>query len=129
MGAIFRFVVDWGLGTDRAAVMTGCRNGVGVKLKALNNKMIQVDCVAHGLNLAASQASKQIQYMEDYRWYIQILYRFYSDSEVRYTKLKDLQQLLHARIQQVPEGTTFRWLSVESAVKMIYQNYDAIVVA
>ena len=35
-----------GLGTDGAAVMTGCRNGVGMKLKQLNDKMVQVHCVA-----------------------------------------------------------------------------------
>ena len=88
--------------------MVGYRNGVGVKMKALNNKLLQVHCVAHWLNLAASQASNNIQYLEDYRRYIQILYIFYSDSEVRYTKLRDLQQLLHGRVQQVPEGTTVR---------------------
>ena len=71
-----------GLGTDGAAVMTGCRNGVGMKLKQLNDKMVQVHCVAHRLNLAASQASNEIKYMEDYRRYIQTLHRYYSDSEV-----------------------------------------------
>ncbi|XP_067031378.1 uncharacterized protein C17orf113-like [Acropora muricata] len=49
-----------GLGTDGAAVMTGRHNGLGVKLKQLNNILIQVHCVAHRLNLAASQASKDI---------------------------------------------------------------------
>ena len=41
--------------------MIGCRNSVDVKLKALNNKLLQVLCVAHRLNLAASQASNNIQ--------------------------------------------------------------------
>ena len=39
--------------TDGAAVVTGCHNGLGVKLKQLNNILIQVHCVAHRLNLAA----------------------------------------------------------------------------
>ena len=42
-----------GLGTDGAAVMTG-HHGLGVKLKQLNNNLIEVHCVAHRLNLAAS---------------------------------------------------------------------------
>lgn len=54
-----------GLGTDRAAVMTGRHNGLGVKLKQLSNILIQVHCVAHRLNLAASQASKDIDYRDD----------------------------------------------------------------
>ena len=116
-----------GLGTDGAAVMVGCRNGLGVRLKELNNKMVQVHCVAHRLNLAVSQAGKSIDYMQDYHMYIQTLYRFFSDSQVRYDKLRDLQTLLHGEVKQVPEGTSVRWLSVESAVKMIYEHYDALV--
>ena len=45
--------------------MVGCRNGVDVKLKALNNKLLQVHCIAHRLKLAASQASNNVQYLED----------------------------------------------------------------
>lgn len=118
-----------GLGTDGAAVMVGCRNGLGVKLKEKNDKLLQVHCIAHRLNLAASQASKGIDYMQDYHRYIQQLYRFYSDSQVRYDKLRELQTLLHGEVKQVPEGTSVRWLSVESAVKMIFDNYDAILMS
>ncbi|KAJ8303281.1 hypothetical protein KUTeg_019677 [Tegillarca granosa] len=108
------------LGTDGASVMVGCRNGLGVKMKTeYNNKLVQVHCVAHRLNLAASQVSTGIPYMEDYKRYIQLLYKFYSDSSVRYDKLRELQTLLHGKVKQVPEGTSVRWLSVESAVKMI----------
>lgn len=91
--------------------------------------MVQVQCVDHRLNLAASQASNEIKYMADYRRYILTLHRYYSDSEVRYTQLKELQQLLHGKTQQVPEGTTVRWLSVESAVKMIYKHFDSIIMS
>ncbi|XP_045172073.2 zinc finger protein 862-like [Mercenaria mercenaria] len=118
-----------GLGTDGAAVMVGCRNSVGMKLKEYNRMMTQVHCVAHRLNLAASQAGKGIQYMEEYRTYIQTLYRFYADSSVRYDKLKDLQQMLHGKVKQVPEGTSVRWLSLEAAVKMIYEYFDSIVMS
>ena len=118
-----------GLGTDGAAVMVGCKNGLGQKLKDKNKLLVQVHCVAHRLNLAASQAGKGIQYMEDYHRYIQILYRFFSDSQVRYDKLRELQSILHGSVKQIPEGTSVRWLSVESAVKMIYSHYDAIILS
>ena len=118
-----------GLGTDGAAVMVGCRGGLGVKLKEKNNMLIQVHCIAHRLNLAASQASSGIPYMQDYHRYIQLLYHFFSDSQVRYDKLRELQTLLHGEVKQVPEGTSVRWLSVESAVKMIFGHFDAIVLA
>jgi len=41
-----------GLGTDGAAVMIGCRNGVGVKLKEHTNMMVQVHCVTHTTSLS-----------------------------------------------------------------------------
>lgn len=47
----------------------------------------------------------------------------------RYDKLRELQSLLHGEVKQVPEGTSVRWLSVESAVKMIYKFYDSIVMS
>ncbi|XP_033725145.1 zinc finger protein 862-like [Pecten maximus] len=109
-----------GLGTDGASVMIGCKNGLGVKLKAKNEELVQVHCVAHRLNLAASQAGKGIPYLEDYKTFIHSLYKFYNDSSFRYDKLRELQELLHGKAKQVPEGTSVRWLSVEAAVKMIY---------
>ena len=51
-----------GLGTDGASVMTGRLNGLGAKLKRRNPKLTQVHCVAHRLNLAASQAGKDINF-------------------------------------------------------------------
>ncbi|XP_067022911.1 uncharacterized protein C17orf113-like [Acropora muricata] len=106
-----------GLGTDGAAVMTGRHNGLGVKLKQLNNILIQVHCLAHRLNLAASQASKDIDYLERYRGQINSIYKFYSNSSVRYDKLKEIQQLLHGKVKQVVEPSSVRWLSVEACVK------------
>jgi len=96
-----------GLGTDGASVMVGCHNGVGAKLKEKNEKLVQVHCIAYRLNQAASQASKNINYMQDYH--------------------RELQTLLHGVAKQVPEGTSVRWLWVESAVKMIFEHFDAII--
>ena len=62
-----------GLGTDGAAVMTGRLNGLGAKLRRRNSKLIQVHCVAHRLNLAASQAGRAIEYCQQYHCNIQSL--------------------------------------------------------
>ena len=118
-----------GLGTDGAAVMTGRLNGLGVKLKQLNNILIQVHCVAHRLNLAASQASKDIDYLGQYRECINSIYKFYSNSSVRYDKLKEIQQLMHGKVKQVVEPSSVRWLSVEACVKMIFEYFDSLVMS
>ena len=118
-----------GLGTDGAAVMTGRHNGLGVKLKQLNNILIQVQCVAHRLNLAASQASKDIDYLEQYKERLSSIYKFYSNSSKRYDKLKEIQQLMHGKVKQVVEPSSVRWLSVAACVKMIIEYYDSLVMS
>ena len=110
-----------GPGTDGAAVMTGRHNGLGVKLKQLNNILIQVHCVA-------SQASKDIDYLEQYKGQINSIYKFYSNSSVRYDKLKEIQKLMHGKVKQVVEPSSVRWLSVEACVKMIFEYFDSLVV-
>ena len=118
-----------GLGTDGAAVMTGRHNGLGVKLKQLNNILIQVHCVAHRLNLAASEASKDIDYLERYKEQIISIYKFYSNSSGRYDKLKEIQQLMHGKVKLAVEPSSVRWLSVEASVKMIFEYFDSLVMS
>ena len=115
-----------GLGTDGAAVMTGRLNGLGARLKRKNNTLTQVHCVAHRLNLAASQAGRDNDYCKKYHEMIHSLYKFYADSSVRYDRLRDLQEILLGKVSQMTEPTSVRWLSVESAVKSIYANYAPI---
>ena len=79
--------------------MTGRHNGLGVRLKQLNNILIQVHCVAHSLNLAASQASKDIDYLEQYKERLSSIYKFYSNSRKRYDELKEIQQLMHGKVK------------------------------
>ena len=116
----------YGLGTDGAAVMTGRLNGLGAKLKRHNPKLTQVHCVAHRLNLAASQAGKDIDYCKKFHEMIHALYRFYSDSSRRYDRLRELQELLNGKATQMTEPTSVRWLSVEAAIKTIYGCYCAV---
>ena len=110
-----------GLGTDGAAVVTGRHNGLGVKLKQLNNILIQVHCVAHRLNLAAS--------LEQYKERLSSIYKFYWNSSKRYDKLKEIQQLMHGKVKQVVEPSSVRWLSVAACVKMIFEYYDSLVMS
>ncbi|RMX47054.1 hypothetical protein pdam_00025373 [Pocillopora damicornis] len=109
--------------------MTGRHNGLGVKLKQLNNILIQVHCVAHRLNLAASQASKDIDYLERYKGQINSIYKFYSNSDVRYDKLREIQQLMHEKVKRVVEPSSVRWLSVKVCVKMIFECFDSLVMS
>ena len=83
----------------------------------------------HRLNLAASQASKDIDYLERYRGQINSIYKFYSNSSVQYDKLKEIQQLMHGKVKQVVEPSSVSWLSVEACVKMIFEYFDSLVMS
>lgn len=118
-----------GLGTDGAAVMIGRHNGIGVKLKQLNNILIQVHCVPHRLNLAASQASKDIDYLEQYKGHMNSIYKFYPNSNVQNDKFKEIQQLMHEKVKQVVEPSSVRWLSLEACVRIIFEYFDSLVMS
>ena len=119
----------FGLCTDGAAVMTGRLNGLGAKLKRRNAEFVQIHCVAHRLNLAVSQAGKSIESCQSYHSKIHSLYDYYTNSQPRYDRLRELQVLLHGKAQQVAEPTSVRWLSVEACVKKVFTSYDAIVMS
>ncbi|XP_064597997.1 zinc finger protein 862-like [Liolophura sinensis] len=118
-----------GLGTDGAAVMTGRHNGLGAKLVRRNKNIVHIRCVAHRLNLAVSQAGKSIEYCKNYHAMIHSLYQFYRDSSVRYDELRQLQTVLNGKAKQIVEPTSVRWLSIESAVKMVLDSYCAIMLS
>ena len=123
------FHTVFGLGTDGASVMTGRLNGLGAKMKRKNKHLIHVHCVAHRLNLAVSQAGRGIEHCKKYHSTIHSLYKFYSDSSVRYDKLRELQNILRGKSKQITEPSSVRWLSVEAAVKMIFESYGPILLS
>ena len=72
--AINAWLVSWeipitkvmGLATAGAAVMTGVRSGVWVKMKQENPRMVHIHCVAHKLALAVSQAAASVRSLKTY---------------------------------------------------------------
>ena len=54
-----------GFGSDGASVMTGRLNGVGVKLKSLNPRIIHIWCAAHRLALVSYWAAKRVPYFNN----------------------------------------------------------------
>lgn len=83
-----------GLGTDQVAVKTGRHNGLGIQLKQSNKIVIQVHRLAHRINFATSQASRDIDYLEWHQGHISSIYKLYSIARMRYVKLKEIQQLI-----------------------------------
>lgn len=83
-----------GLGSDGTPVMLGRLNGVGARLKQLNPFLVQVHCVAHKLALCLSNAAKTVNPVSNYKDTILAVYNYFSNSAVRYNKLREMEQTL-----------------------------------
>ena len=49
--------------SDGAKVMTGQKTGVAARLKQLNSKLLNVQCICHRLSLAFAGASDETTYI------------------------------------------------------------------
>lgn len=87
-----------GLGTDGASVMTGCLNGLAVRLQQVSGKIVAVMwCVAHKL---AHWAAKAEPYLVQYEEIVIGIYNFFQYSAVGYNKLKDLKNLMNQNVKR-----------------------------
>ena len=77
-----------GLGTDVAKVMTGRVNGIAARLKRRQPMLTSIHCVCHRLALAASQAGKNLPFIDKkFKPTLTQLFYFYQNSPVRMSGL------------------------------------------
>ena len=91
------------LGSDRAATMTGCKNGVGVQLRRVNPVTIQFHCAAHKLALCIAQAADSVSLMQKYKDSLRSIYYYFKGSHCRSDKLKAIQDILDSPQLKVKE--------------------------
>lgn len=116
-----------GIGTDGAATMIGCRNGVVTRLKReLMPTAISVHCSAHRLNLASSQASDVVPYVKKFGSILRQLFDFYDNSAVRMAGLQAIQNLVKEKGKLLAPCTT-RWLSIERSVHRLKTCFISVV--
>ena len=98
---IYTAITDWlasvgvninkvsGFGSDGAAVMTGKRTGVGVRLQQINLRIIHIWCTAHRVALVSYWASKRVPYLQKVQEILVNIYNFYEYSAPRYNKIRE----------------------------------------
>lgn len=77
-------------------------------------------CVAHKLALAAGQSCKDITLFNEYQLTLKQIYRSFSNSAVRYNGLRAMMEIFEdedMKYVTLKEQASFRWLSLEGAVK------------
>lgn len=115
------------LGSDGASVMTGKKNGVIALFKSKNDKIIQVHCLAHRLNLATSQAADKVKAMKEFQELLTSIFYFFKHSSVNCEKVKDVQKLLDEPQLKYKEVFSVRWFSFYSALETVFRTWDSLV--
>ncbi|XP_031358443.1 zinc finger protein 862-like [Photinus pyralis] len=116
-----------GIGTDNTSVMTGANNGLYVKLKEEVPELLLIRCVCHSLQLAVTHASKETL-PRNIEFIIQETYKWFSKSSSRQCAYNDIYSTMnegHNPLKIVRACQT-RWLSIESAVSRIINQWDAL---
>lgn len=108
-----------GIGTDNASVMVGRHNGVFAILKREIKHLVLVPCICHSIQLAISEVCADF-FPPMLEFLIAEIYNWFSRSS---GCLKDYKGHDPLRITQV---TQTRWLSVETAVTRILQQWDEL---
>ncbi|XP_063050080.1 uncharacterized protein C17orf113-like [Engraulis encrasicolus] len=117
-----------GLGSDGASVMMGCHSGVGALLKKQSAFAVQVHCIAHRVALAASDASKAVQMVANYRRTVNSVYSFYKNSATRTNRLRELSATLSDEdMTSLKQQCAVRWLSLGKAVRAVQKNWPALI--
>ena len=138
---LYNCILDWlqnvglginkvsGFGSDGASVMTGRLNGVGVKLKSDNPRIIHIWCAAHRLALVSYWAAKRVPYLATVNEMLIAIFNFYQYSACRYHKVRELQKLLGQKVKRFKKPTQVRWLSMSDAVKNCFDSYSALILS
>lgn len=117
------------MGTDGAAVMLGCNNGVVTKVRDMvAPSLVGVHCFAHRLELAAKDVVKKHAQYGIFEKLMQNLFKFYKMSNLNRSNLKEACKTANVK-QLVPTrlGGT-RWVPhTLRAINNLWQIYPALV--
>ncbi|XP_021339253.1 zinc finger protein 862-like [Mizuhopecten yessoensis] len=118
-----------GFGSDGASVMVGKHNGVATKVKGKSPHCVNIHCMAHRFNLATSQASKHIPYLQEFEKTLSDLYYYFGGSKSgnRKCELEDIQKILNDPKVKVKECHEIRWIAFSEAVFAIYRCWPSLV--
>lgn len=116
-----------GIGTDNAAVMTGCHNSVYEILKRQYNlpNLILIRCICHSLQLAVSHAS-QHSIPQHIEFMIRETYKWFSTSSKRQHEYKEPYSLINCGDEplKILKVCDTRWLSIEPTVVRILKQWE-----
>ncbi|XP_035673668.1 zinc finger protein 862-like [Branchiostoma floridae] len=117
-----------GLGMDGAAVMSSDMNGVTGLLHRDNPFALAVHCVCHRLQLAVSQAAKNIPQIKSTSLLVDSIYNYIMLSPNRLAEFNALVDVLGEEYLKLKHSYEIRWLSMGEAVRSVIENFRSLAV-
>ena len=122
------------LASDGASVMTGQRNGLAAKLKAINSKIISFHCICHRLALSCVDSNDETSYVsvvETILWQLWKIFENFPKKTSKYLKIqlayKSLTQVTCSAkkivLRKVRKSCRTRWLSLDRSVEGVYLDF------
>ena len=116
-----------GMGFDGANTFSGKHNGVQARLRKNSPHAIFVHCHCHLLQLACVQAANSTSGIKHVYTTLTTLWKYFHYSPKRAQSLREIQQVLNMPELKVIKPSDTRWLSHERCVKVVKENFVAIV--
>jgi hypothetical protein len=117
-----------GFGSDGASVMVGKTKGLAAKMKEESPHCVSIHCMAHRLNLATSQASENVPYMQEFEKLLSDLYYYFGGSKSgnRKCALEEIQKVLKDPMLKIKECHQIRWLAFFEAVRAVHSCWASL---
>lgn len=113
-----------GFGSDNCSSMMGKKNGFQRLLQNDIPSVFIMGCVCHSFALCASYAVKVLpSYLESF---LKIITTYFSRSSKRQRDFSFIQEAVSSPLHKIPKLSYTRWLSRESVISAILEQYTAL---
>lgn len=113
-----------GFASDGTSVMAGQNNSVMTRLKAENKFIFLMKCICHSFNLCANYACKKLpRWVEDLA---RDVHNYIAGSPKRTAFYQEFQKFTETVAHKFLRPVQTRWLSLESVVLRLLEQYDAL---
>lgn len=114
---------------DGAAVMMGKNTGVATRLKQrIGNHHVTTHCVAHNLELAVTDAIKEVSYYSKFEDTVKGIFKFYFYSPKKRRELSQISELLEEDRVRYGGVKAIRWLASQHRALQALQKHYAVTV-
>lgn len=113
-----------GLAFDGENTNTGNKNSLKTRFVKDIPQLFVLTCTCHSLALCSSHASEKLP--NDMEHFIQSVYGYFKNSSKRQILFENVQKLLEIKPHKMLKYCPLRWLSMNSCITRILEQYDAL---